>query len=363
MELPIDLWSNILQKTTCLETCNNLYKALPNNIKIELKNIYDLHKKSLTLKIIIGFHNKLSFYYNSCLKKEILFIDVIAIKSVKNWNTPIGKKDCIVLILKSGDIIFFDAITFDYINMIKLEQPIIEIEFHPNKPIMLTVHIDFWISVMIIHRFSEDGSMNSYIIDVPEFGKKIYYFNQFTSEIFIFIAKYLYNPFHRKLYKLYIFNYDTNLMLYYEQINNFLIQNNYYMPINFYEDGSFECYKYQNGNYFCKFTISNYEIKEIETQIICHNKEIETNLVIWNFMRINSDMYFYTNRIGNGYIYKQTGDDYKIIYQTTNNISRFFIKNGYIVFIEKPQVKYINLKTLLIEEFKIGEFVIDFLVL
>ncbi len=363
MELSIDLWSNILQKTTCIETCNKLYEAFPNNIKIELKNIYDLHKKSLALKIIIGFHNKLSFYYNSYLKKEILFINILAIRSVKKWNTPIGKKDCIVIILNNGDINFFDAETFDHINMIKLEQSIIEIEFHPSKPIMLTVHNDFWVSIMKIHRFNEDGSIYSNTIDVPEFGKKIYNFNQLTSEIFIFLAKYLYNPFHRKLYKLYIFNYDTNSMLCYEPINRYLDLNNYYMPINFYEDGSFECYKYQNGNYFCKFILSNYEIKEIETQIICPSKEIETNLVIWNFMRINSDMYFYTNRIGDGYIYRQTGNDYKIIYQTTNNISRFFIKNGYIIFIEKPQVKYINLKTLLIEEFKIGELVIDFYVL
>ena len=38
MELPIDLWSNILQKTTSIDICNNLYDALPNNIKIELTN-------------------------------------------------------------------------------------------------------------------------------------------------------------------------------------------------------------------------------------------------------------------------------------------------------------------------------------
>ena len=70
MELPIDLWSNILQKTTSIDICNNLYNALPNNIKIELKNVYDLHRKSLTPKIIIGFHNKLSFYNGLWLKKN-----------------------------------------------------------------------------------------------------------------------------------------------------------------------------------------------------------------------------------------------------------------------------------------------------
>ena len=74
--------------------------------------------------------------------------------------------------------------------------------------------------------------------------KKIYFFNPFTSEIFIFLAKYLYNLFHMKIYKLYIFNYDTNSMLFYEQINRFLDVNNYYMQINIYDDGSFECYKY-----------------------------------------------------------------------------------------------------------------------
>ena len=50
-------------------------------------------------------------------------------------------------------------------------------------------------------------------------------------------------------------------------------------------------------------------------------------------------MYFYSNRIGNG-IYRQTGNDYNIIYETSKNISRFFIKNEYIVFIEKTELKY-----------------------
>jgi hypothetical protein len=63
MKLPIDLWSNKLQKTIYINTCNNLYDVHPNNIK----NIYDLHRKSFTIKIIIRFHNKMSFY-NSCHK-------------------------------------------------------------------------------------------------------------------------------------------------------------------------------------------------------------------------------------------------------------------------------------------------------
>ena len=100
-----------------------------------------------------------------------------------------------------------------------------------------------------------------------------------------------------------------------------------------------------------------------ENQIICQNKGIEAKLVIWNFLRINSDIYFYTNRIGDACIYKQTDNDYKIIYETSNNISRFFIKNGYIIFIEQTKLKYINLKTLLIQELKIGELVIDFCIL
>jgi hypothetical protein len=363
MELPTDLWSNILQKTTCIDTCNNLYNALPNNIKIELKNIYDLHSKSLKLKIIIGFHNKLSFYNGLCLKKELLFINIMAIRNVKNWNTPIGKKDCLVIILKSGIILFLDTDTLDYINMIELDHAIIEIEFHPKKSIMLTVDNEFWGSIMKIYKFNEDGSIDTNSIDTPEYRKKIYFFHPFTSEIFIFLAKYLYNPFHRKLFKLYIYNYDTNSILFFDQINSFLDFNNYYMPINIDEEGSFECYKYQNGNCFCKFIISNFEIKEIKTQIICQNIGIEAKLVIWNFLRINSDIYFYTNRIGDACIYKQTGNDYKIIYKTSNNILRFFIKNGYIIFIEQTELKFINLKTLLIEELKIGELVIDFCVL
>ena len=91
------------------------------------------------------------------VKKELLFINIMAIRSVKNWNTPKGKKDCIVIILKSGVIIFLDADTLDNINMIELEHTIIEIEFHPKKSIMLIVDTEFLGSIMKIYKFSEDG--------------------------------------------------------------------------------------------------------------------------------------------------------------------------------------------------------------
>jgi len=39
-----------------------------------------------------------------------------AVRYVKNWNTIIGRKNCIVIAKKNGMVIFWDAITLEYIE-------------------------------------------------------------------------------------------------------------------------------------------------------------------------------------------------------------------------------------------------------
>ena len=80
-------------------------------------------------------------------------------------------------------------------------------------------------------------------------------------------------------------------------------------------------------------------------------------------MRVREDIYFYSNRVGDASIYKQTGDQYKIIYQTTNNISQMFHKNGFIVFVEKNELKFVDLETLSIDVVSLGETPVDFCVI
>lgn len=138
--------------------------------------------------------------------------------------------------------------------------------------------------------------------------------------------------------------------------------NNYYTPLKIKGDGTFECVKYEGGtNYFCHFVISNFEIEEIERQAICKNSG--ANSVVWDFLRIGADIYFYSNRVGDASIYKQTGDEYNIIYQTTNNISQIFHKNRFIVFVEKGELKFVDLETLSVDMVSLGEAPIDFCVM
>jgi hypothetical protein len=85
--------------------------------------------------------------------------------------------------------------------------------------------------------------------------------------------------------------------------------------------------------------------------------------VVWEFIRVGADIYFYNNRVSDAVIYKQTGDKYKIIYETNKNISQFFYKNGFILFVEKTELKYIDLETLSVEAFNVGEPPVDFCVM
>ena len=108
-------------------------------------------------------------------------------------------------------------------------------------------------------------------------------------------------------------------------------------------------------NYFCKFKISNFEIEEIQLQPIC--EEISS---ISDFLRIRKDIYFHTNSMDYSSIYKQTGNDCKIIYKTTEKISKIMNKNNFLVFIEKDECKYIDSESIEIDGMSIRDEIADF---
>jgi hypothetical protein len=140
------------------------------------------------------------------------------------------------------------------------------------------------------------------------------------------------------------------------RIESYIYLDNYYMPLKINEDGSFECIKYDGvTNYFCKFRISNFEIDENQLQSVC-----EENLIILDFLRIGMDIYFHTNRSDYQTIYKKTGDKYKIIYRTTNKISKLFNKKNLLIFFENDEYICIDLESLEIDGISIGEEPVDF---
>jgi hypothetical protein len=367
MDLPIELWGEILRKTRSITTCDKLYNAFPNETRDKLKETYKSHKEHISLKMVYSFNEKLSFYNGDQLKKDIPFQDIIAVKFVKNWNTPIGKRDCVAVGTRNGAVMFWDATTLDYIFLLDVQTILGDIEFHPTESIMLSVCMRLYGRQIKVWKFDENGeaiNIVRFAVESLGEGKKYYYFHPTEPEIYVFVSNYLYNPYHRKLMKVFFCNYDRTLVSFSERIHSFMYLNEYYTPLKINMDGSFECIKYENGrNYFCNFVIAGDEIKEIETQCVCENIGSVPNLVIWDFIRVGADIYFYTNRIGDAIIYKQSSNKYKIIYETTYIDSCLFYKNGFLAFVEKSELKYINLETLSIETFDFGEMPIDFCVM
>jgi len=365
MDLPTDLWGKILEKTRSIKTCDKLYDSFSNETRAELKEAYESHKDRITLKMVFAFNNKLSFYDGDYLKKEVPFENIMAVKFVKNWNTPIGKRDCVVVGITNGFVMFFNATTLDYIFGFDIGTSLGDFEFHPTKSIMLSVRVELYGRQIKVWKFDENGETTnvvSFAVESLGEGKKYYYFHPIEPEIYVFASNYSYNPYHRKLMKVFFCNYDMVSVSFSDRIHSFMYLNEYYTPLKINGDGSFECVKYEGGtNYFCHFVISDFEIEEIERQAICKNSG--ANSVVWDFLRIVEDIYFYSNRVGDASIYKQTGDEYKIIYQTMNNISQMFLKNEFLVFVEKSELKFVDLETLSVDVVSLGEAPIDFCVM
>ena len=229
------------------------------------------------------------------------------------------------------------------------------IEFHPTKSIMLTVGSELFGRKLTIWRFDNNENVISIPIEFLGNDKLFLYFHPKAPELYIFGS---YDSW--KLSKMYICNYDTNSVSFSNRIQSFVYLRNYYEPLKINGDGSFECIKHYGGmNHFCKFVVLDFEIYEIEQHVICKNSGMDASLWVIDFLKIGADVYFYSNAC----IFKQTGDKYKIIYQTTNKISRMYHKNGFIIFIEKMELKFLDLETLSVDMVYLGEKPVDFCVI
>ena len=350
MELPTELWSSILLKTRSIKSCNKLYMALPQQTRAELKDTYESHKEKLNVKIFCGFQNRLSIFNNEISEFEFQLEDIFMVRYIQNWDTHIGKKDCIIAATKNGLVMFWDAHTMEYIQGLEIGSNICDIEFHPKKSILLTVGQKWIGRELKIWKFDKYWSNIRFSIEVIGDDKKYYYFHPTELNVYIFS---LYNS---KISKMYFCNYSIQFPSIMNRIERFIYFDNYYAPLKINEDGSFECIKYDGStNYFCKFRVFNFEIEEIILQPVC-----DTSLNILNFLRIGADIYFHANSSDCQTIYKQTGDDYKIIYKTTNIILRMFFKNRFLVFMENEECKCVDLVSFEIDGISMGDISVDF---
>jgi hypothetical protein len=354
MELPTELWSSILQKTRSIQSCRKLYTALPKQTRVELKDTYESHKEKLNVKIFFGFQNRLSTCFTCNIDNpefEFQLDNIFAVQYIQDWDTPIGKKDCIIAATKTGLVMFWDALTMEYIQGLEIGTNICEIQFHPTKSLMLTVG-QYWIGRELkIWKFDKYWSIIR--IDIESLGdyKKLYYFHPTQSDVYIF------SSYNSKISKMYVCNYDIQFPSIMNRPQIFLYLNdNYYEPLKINEDWTFECIKKVGDvNYFCKFRVSNFEIEEIQLQPVC-----EAISSISDFLRIKEDIYFHTNSSECQTIYKQTGNNCKNIYQTTNKISKILNKKNLLIFFENEECKCVDLESLEIDEFTICESPVDF---
>lgn len=350
MDLPNELWQTILKKIKSKKLCDKFYEALPSQTKIELKESYKNHLNSLNLPIIFTFSDKLSLYDRDILKKEIPIKNIIAVKYVKNWNTIIGRKNCIVVAKKNGMVIFWDADTLEYIEGINTENNLDTIEFHPIKSIMLTVEARVIGKKMKVWSFDE-GPPRTFTVILEFLGdsKKLYYFHPSESKIYIFTLNYT------KISKVYFCNYDSQSIGFSHAIHSYLYLNNFYTPLKIHEDGSFGCIKFFDSTKFlCKFLILDDDIEEIQNIILFKNP------FILDFFRIGDDIYFeeisYNNET---IIYKYSDEENKIIYKTSGKILKLLKKNNFIIFVENKDCNIYDLTDDEIEKFSLEEGPID----
>lgn len=188
MELSTDIWSSILQKTKIVEQCKKLYLALPKNMKQELKEIYEKHKKNISINLLCAIESKMILFSNGEINtyfyQDYNFdTDIKFVRHVKNWYIlENGEKiDCFISVSKKNTIMFWNAITHTYVDKIEIESDIKEIEFHSTKSIMMVACDDLQVYI-----FDNDGYTKKCTIQNIGEKKILFLSSNFATNIYLF---------------------------------------------------------------------------------------------------------------------------------------------------------------------------------
>jgi hypothetical protein len=364
MELSTDLWSIILQKIKIVKHCKKLYDALPKVIKQELEETYEKHKKNISINILCAIEYKMILFINGDINTYFyqdydFDTDIKFVRYVKNWyiiNEEGDKIDCFISVSKKNIIMFWNAITHTRLRKIEIDSDIREIEFHPTKPIMMIACDDLQVYI-----FHNDGYTKKCSMTNISNKKKFYFFHHTLPQIYIFSLSSASTSCNGKLYSFIICDYETDIISFTDIIQTYFHHNFYKTPLKMNSDGSFECIKFTGAaNYFCQFIITETDLVETNLQKIEENSEFPANLVVRDFIRIGKYVYFHTNdstfdeEILQHYtqkFYRQSGNKSKIIYNTTNKLSKIIYKNNYLIFVDDTEFKMLDLETNKINSF------------
>ena len=351
MYLPTEVWSSILLNFDREEDCQKLYDALPTLIKIEIKDIYQTHLENTKVRLVCGFLNNCILH---TISKTITFGEedesIKFVRFVNNMNTIVGIRDCIVTVNRNNKIIFYDGGTCEYIESIspRFAFNINNIEFHPNRNIMFTKsrhEIKMWSPsegrwLCSGNRCNIISIKDSPVIFLIHPTKPYLFIVKYESKL---ISPYPTPEFQKEILEIYLWKYnflESNVI---EKINFRYRQNSHYLPAKLSPCGNFieTILSYGNtmlGGLFLHRT-------SIDGSTVCYPRNVP-KINLFSF-RINDycwkdDMIYYS-RLG-AIIKKDIKSEIEnILYLSYENIERIFIKNNFIIFLEKDIFKKLYL--------------------
>ncbi len=135
INLPYELWENILTYTNDYQTATHLFLALPKDAQQRLLPFYKKHCLSICITILYANIQTLSIYKNNHLYKNMIQTErVIRIVRFR----PNSNEFCVALI--NGYITFYSIDTGEPVRTIQLPSYYIDLlDFHPDGNKMVTI--------------------------------------------------------------------------------------------------------------------------------------------------------------------------------------------------------------------------------
>jgi hypothetical protein len=355
MYLPVELWEKILLSINNGASCGRLYNVLPKKIREELIYSYMDHRKSIDIRILCAVKNTTALFiengiYIKFFQDYIVENDVIFVRHIPNMLKSDGLYDCIVTATRKGTIMFWDAYSNQYIDRIDIGSKIEHMEFHPNKSRMVVSTItDAGLEIQSLI-FSTGGIVvNETIVGYDKDYEIKLVYHPSVPHLYIIRSS-------QNIISIYLWKYeelydetDPFAFSEFERIDlptiiNFSINSvetyiyTYHTPFRIMENGDFECLCQGLHHY----SIVSMEIRNARFFI----KEVEILLYpcreVNDYLRVGNKIYYIENKKT---IIEQQGMTTKVLYVSEDNISKFELRRGNLIFLEGDLFKRIDLDT------------------
>jgi hypothetical protein len=289
--------------------------------------------------------------YMKFFQDDFVENDVIFVRHIPDMMRSNGLYNCIVSATRKGTIMFWDAHYNKYIDRIDIGSKIEHLEFHPNKSRMVVSTItDAGLEIQSLI-FSAGGGIvvNETLVGYDkDYDIKLVYH---PTQPYIYIIRSTDHIISIYLWK-YEELYDENEPFIYSEferidlptIINFSINSvemyiyTYRTPFRITENGDFECLcKGLHNCSIVRMEIRNYRFFVKEVEILLYPCR-EVN----DYLRIGNKVYYIENKIN---IIEQNGMTTTILYISQEEITKFELRHGNLIFLEGDLFKRIDLNT------------------